>query len=62
VFVRERSTGREYAMKILDKKHIIKEKKIKYVHIEKNTLNKLNHPGIIHLFYAFQDIDNLCIL
>ncbi|CAJ0768738.1 22747_t:CDS:2 [Entrophospora sp. SA101] len=55
MFARDRSTGREYAMKILDKKHIIKEKKVKYVHIEKNTLNRLNHPGIIRLYYTFQD-------
>ncbi|CAJ0628612.1 11987_t:CDS:2 [Entrophospora sp. SA101] len=59
MFARDRSTGREYAMKILDKKHIIKEKKVKYVHIEKNTLNRLNHPGIIRLYYTFQDSDNL---
>ncbi|CAG8661452.1 9190_t:CDS:10, partial [Acaulospora morrowiae] len=46
VSARDRTTGREYAIKILDKKHIIKEKKVKYVNIEKNTLNKMNHPGI----------------
>ncbi|KAK5661030.1 hypothetical protein OQA88_12409 [Cercophora sp. LCS_1] len=52
----DRQTLREYAVKVLEKKHIIKEKKIKYVNIEKNTLNRLTeHPGIVRLYYTFQD-------
>ncbi|PSR93688.1 kinase-like domain-containing protein [Coniella lustricola] len=52
----DRSNNLEHAVKVLDKKHIIKEKKIKYVNIEKNTLNRLTeHPGIVKLFYTFQD-------
>ncbi|KAK9375407.1 kinase-like domain-containing protein [Lipomyces chichibuensis] len=52
----DRQTLREYAIKILDKRHIIKEKKVKYVNIEKNTLNRLgDHPGIVRLYYTFQD-------
>jgi len=56
----DRQTLKEYAIKILDKKHIIKEKKIKYVNIEKDTLNRLTeHPGIIRLYYTFQDSSSL---
>ena len=52
----DRSTNREYAIKVLDKRHIIKEKKVKYVNIEKDTLNRLtDHPGIVRLYYTFQD-------
>ncbi|CAI4211771.1 unnamed protein product [Parascedosporium putredinis] len=52
----DRQTLKEYAIKVLEKKHIIKEKKIKYVNIEKNTLNRLTeHPGIVRLYYTFQD-------
>jgi 3-phosphoinositide dependent protein kinase-1 len=52
----DRTTLREYAIKVLDKRHIIKEKKVKYVNIEKDTLNRLNsHPGIVRLYYTFQD-------
>ncbi|KAK4173602.1 putative Serine/threonine-protein kinase [Triangularia setosa] len=55
-FATDRQTLREYAIKVLEKKHIIKEKKIKYVNIEKNTLNRLtDHPGIVRLYYTFQD-------
>lgn len=60
VIATDRQTLREYAVKILDKKHIIKEKKIKYVNIEKDALNQLiEHPGIIRLFYTFQDSSSL---
>ncbi|KAI5797996.1 kinase-like domain-containing protein [Peziza echinospora] len=52
----DRTTLKEYAIKVLDKRHIIKEKKVKYVNIEKDTLNILGeHPGIVRLYYTFQD-------
>jgi 3-phosphoinositide dependent protein kinase-1 len=52
----DRNSGREYAIKVLDKRHIIKEKKVKYVNIEKDTLNRLtDHPGVVRLYYTFQD-------
>lgn len=56
----DKQTQRNYAIKILDKRHIIKEKKVKYVDIEKNTLNRLgDHPGIVRLYYTFQDESSL---
>ncbi|KAK5072201.1 serine/threonine protein kinase [Lithohypha guttulata] len=52
----DRETQKEYAIKVLDKRHIIKEKKVKYVNIEKETLNRLtDHPGVVRLYYTFQD-------
>ena len=52
----DRQTGKEYAIKVLEKRHIIKEKKVKYVNIEKDTLNRLtDHPGVVRLYYTFQD-------
>lgn len=52
----DRQTRKDYAIKVLEKRHIIKEKKVKYVNIEKNTLNRLTeHPGIVRLYYTFQD-------
>lgn len=49
-----------YAVKVLNKQHIHKEKKRKYVTIEKNTLNLLGkHPGIVTLYYTFQDPKSL---
>lgn len=56
----DRQTLKEYAIKVLEKRHIIKEKKIKYVNIEKNTLNRLTeHQGIVRLYYTFQDETSL---
>ncbi|KAI8895989.1 kinase-like domain-containing protein [Globomyces pollinis-pini] len=51
----EQSKKRPYAIKVLDKKHIVKEKKIKYVTIEKDVLYLLNHPYCVKLYYTFQD-------
>ncbi|KAF9925875.1 pkb-activating kinase-like protein [Linnemannia zychae] len=50
---------RDYAIKVLDKRHIIREKKVKYVNIEKNTLYKLDHPGVVKLYSTFQDSTSL---
>ncbi|KAI8826809.1 3-phosphoinositide-dependent protein kinase 1-like protein [Fimicolochytrium jonesii] len=59
LYAKEISTQREYAVKVLDKHHIIKEKKIKYVNIEKDVLHRLSHPLIVKLYYTFQDAHSL---
>ncbi|GAA5983375.1 hypothetical protein JCM11641_006050 [Rhodosporidiobolus odoratus] len=47
---------RHYALKVLDKEHIKREKKTKYVLIERDTLKALDgHPGVIKLWWTFQD-------
>lgn len=58
----KRNIKRIFAIKVCSKAHIIKEEKVKYVTIEKNTLNLLakgNHPGIVKLYYTFHDEQNL---
>lgn len=56
----DKQSLRQYAVKVLDKNHIIKERKVKYVDIEKRTLNRLgDHPGIIRLYFTFQDRQSL---
>lgn len=60
VLAADKHSSKRYAVKILDKRHIIKEKKVKYVNIEKHALNRLcNGPGIISLYFTFQDKDSL---
>ena len=46
----DKYTNRTYAIKVLSKRHIVKENKIKYVNIEKTTLNRLGqqHPGLFN--------------
>lgn len=53
--------NKTYAIKVLSKRHIVKEDKIKYVNIEKTTLHRLGlqHPGIVQLYYTFQDESSL---
>ncbi|AGO11142.1 AaceriAFR335Cp [[Ashbya] aceris (nom. inval.)] len=58
-------SGKKYAAKILNKEYLIKQKKVKYVNIEKNTLQRLNSsrvPGVIKLYFTFQDEANLYFL
>ncbi|KAG9316178.1 kinase-like protein [Chiua virens] len=54
---RHTRTGQEYAIKILDKNHLIRKEKMLVALAEKNTLVKLGagHPGVIHLHWTFQD-------
>ncbi|CAH2352390.1 serine/threonine-protein kinase Pkh2p [[Candida] railenensis] len=60
VLATDKHTSRKYAVKILDKRHIIKEKKVKYVNIEKHALNRLiDRTGIISLYFTFQDKHSL---
>ncbi len=54
-------TGRKaYAIKVLDKVHILKQGKQKYVGIEKEALSRMiRHPGVVTLFWTFQDRESL---
>ncbi len=52
-------TGQSLAIKTVNKRHIIKHAKTKYVAIEKDVLSLLKHPYIVKLFCTFQDQTNL---
>ncbi|KAI0093000.1 kinase-like domain-containing protein [Irpex rosettiformis] len=57
MLARHRSTGKEYAIKVLDKGHLKRNNKLATALAEKNTLVRLGagHPGIVHLHWTFQD-------
>lgn len=55
----DRESGAVYAIKILSKAQIVKEKKIKYVNVEKQVLYQCRHRNIIELYYTFQTSDCL---
>lgn len=58
------STGKHYAIKILNKAQLVKEKMSQSAVAEKNALATLSagdHPGVIKLFSAFQDSTSLCM-
>ncbi|XP_031789102.1 3-phosphoinositide-dependent protein kinase 1 isoform X1 [Nasonia vitripennis] len=54
-------TSKEYAIKVCDKRHIIKEKKSEYVKREKEVLNMLAGAkhSFVRLFCTFQDLERL---
>lgn len=62
VRAKKKETGTVYALKIMDKKFITKENKTAYVKLERIVLDQLDHPGIIKLFFTFQDSFSLCTL
>ncbi len=53
ILVRKKDTGRLYAMKIMKKNKILREKKLKPVLSERKILEKLNHPFVVKLHWAF---------
>eukprot|EP01134_Creolimax_fragrantissima_P004204 CFRG4204T1 len=56
----EKKTGKQFAIKVLEKAHVVKEKKVKYVTLEKNVFEKLNsHPSFVRLYYTFHDARRL---
>uniref|UniRef100_A0A5B6Z5R9 non-specific serine/threonine protein kinase n=1 Tax=Davidia involucrata TaxID=16924 RepID=A0A5B6Z5R9_DAVIN len=59
VRVKKKDTGTVYALKIMDKKFITKENKTAYVKLERIVLDQLDHPGIVRLFFTFQDTFSL---
>ncbi|XP_015184862.1 PREDICTED: 3-phosphoinositide-dependent protein kinase 1 isoform X1 [Polistes dominula] len=54
-------TSKEYAIKVCDKRHVIKEKKTEYVKREKEVLNMLATAkhSFVRLFCTFQDMERL---
>ncbi|XP_038975249.1 3-phosphoinositide-dependent protein kinase 2-like isoform X2 [Phoenix dactylifera] len=59
VRAKKKDSGNVYALKIMDKKFIMKENKISYVKLERIVLDQLEHPGIVRLFFTFQDAYSL---
>ncbi|KZV82739.1 kinase-like protein [Exidia glandulosa HHB12029] len=57
-----KATGKAYAIKVISKMHLIKKDKVKYATSERDALALLTnggHPGIIQLFWTFQDTSSL---
>jgi serine/threonine protein kinase len=53
--VKRKDTGEIFALKVMDKKHIIRENKVNLVKMERMILDQLDFPGIIRLCFTFQD-------
>ncbi|KAI8060445.1 kinase-like domain-containing protein [Gongronella butleri] len=55
ISAKDKKTDKQYAIKKLDKAHIVKNDKVKYVMIERDALSRMNHPGIVKLYWTFRD-------
>lgn len=60
--VRERRTGKIYAMKKLRKEDMIKRGQMQHVKAERNVLADVNYEGIVKLYYSFQDTEYLYLV
>lgn len=49
-----KSSGDEYAVKIMEKRFIKKEDKVKFVMMERNVFSKSSHERIVKLYFTFQ--------
>ena len=62
ILVKYFNDNKIYAMKILNKEKIITNKQINHIKTERILLEKLNHPFIAKLQFAFQDKKNLYLV
>jgi len=57
-----KETGKQYAMKILNKKQIMGQNLVRYAKTERDVLSYTKHPFIVGLKYAFQTPEKLFLL
>ncbi|XP_066196395.1 RAC-beta serine/threonine-protein kinase-like [Sylvia atricapilla] len=62
ILVREKASGRYYAMKILRKEVIIAKDEVAHTVTESRVLQNSRHPFLTALKYAFQTNDRLCFV
>jgi len=55
----DKETNKAFAMKVLSKAHIVREKKMEYVKVERDAMCRLKHANIVSLYLTFQDPGNL---
>ena len=60
--VRMKSNGQVYAMKVLNKKYLLKNNQLKYAITECNVLKQAASSFILTLYYTFQTPDNLYMI
>ncbi|PRP75317.1 protein kinase [Planoprotostelium fungivorum] len=60
--VRKKDDGKIFAMKVLRKEAVIARKQVTHTKAEKSILQKIQHPFIVKLHYAFQTADKLYMI
>lgn len=49
-----KASGERYALKVMEKRFIKKEDKVRFVMQEKQILSSVSHPNVVKLFYTFK--------
>jgi len=60
VKAKRKDSGEVYALKIMNKMHIIRENQVKFVKMERMILDQLDFAGVVKLHFTFQDVHSLC--
>ena len=60
--VRMKSNGVIYAMKVINKKFLMKNNQLRYAITECNVLKQVTSPFILTLYYSFQTPENLYLI
>ena len=59
ILAQKKDTKKTYAIKVLNKKHIIEQDQLDHTKAEKMILSHVNHPFLVGLDYAFQTHEKL---
>eukprot|EP00741_Cyanophora_paradoxa_P022649 tig00021493_g21874.t1 len=59
LYAKSRQTGEEFAIKIMEKRFILKEGKAENVKRERDAMAVLSHPSVVRLHATFQDAASL---
>lgn len=59
MLVRHRKTDKLYAMKVLKKQMIREKKQVEHTKTERRVLERIRHPFIVRMKYAFADREKL---
>ena len=60
--VRKKDTGKIYAMKVLRKHAIIERNQVEHTKSENYILQRVTHPFVVNLQYAFQSEEKLYMI
>jgi 3-phosphoinositide dependent protein kinase-1 len=55
ILARHKSSGTEYALKVVDKHHVIRHKVVDQIRRERRLLASIEDDGIVKLYFTFQD-------
>ncbi|TMW64902.1 hypothetical protein Poli38472_009069 [Pythium oligandrum] len=59
---RKRTTGDQYAIKVLAKEHVLRKKQIQHIETERDILVTVESPFVVKLFWTFQTKRNLFLV